>query len=157
EYDRVLEADPGDAIAAERLAALLEGRKQDPAGAERGGDALLKAKPQDAEGRLIRHRLFARLRREDRAPHELEAAPALAPDNIPVRLSAVGAALRRGDSAAARRLLDGLPAAARRHAGILMARGQVEVIDGRLDRAIDEWTRGLKESGGSDPELTWWL
>lgn len=156
-YAQVLEIDPGDVVAAERLAGLLESRKKDMGGAERVLDALLKARPRDADVRLVRQRFFARVGREDRSGAELEAASELAPDDVPVRLSAVNAAVYRGDIAAARRLLDGLPEAVRGHLGVLTARGQVELADGRFDRAIEEWTRGLKRSGGTDPELTWWL
>ncbi|MDR3638835.1 MAG: tetratricopeptide repeat protein, partial [Isosphaeraceae bacterium] len=157
EYGLTLELNPGDAVAAERLAGLLEDRKKEPERAERVLDGLLKARPRDAEARLVRYRFFTRLGRDDRAGAELEAAAGLTPDDVSVQLSAVSAALRRGDIPATRRLLEGLPRSIHSHPGVLAIRGQVELADGRFDRAIEEWTRGLKQSGGTNPELTWWL
>ncbi len=157
EYESALVSDPGDKLAAGRLAMLLKDRKKDPGRAERVLDTLLKARPDDPEVRIIRHHFLAGVHRDDHSAAELQEAARLAPRDVQVRVSAAHAALRRGDRLTARRLIDELPESTTTDLRVLMIRGQVELSDEHLDKAIDEWRQGLKRSGGNDPELTWRL
>ena len=105
-FEAALRVDPGDLVSAERLAGLHQERRNDPVGAERVLDGLLKARPRDPEVRLVRHRLFVQLRRDADAAKELEAATHLAPDDVSVLLAAAedcAEAERRGRGKASAR------------------------------------------------------
>jgi tetratricopeptide (TPR) repeat protein len=157
EYSLVLKLDPGDVFAAEHLARLYAEHKQNPARGERVLDDLLEDLPDSAEVRLARQRFFAGLRLPDRASRELDAAAKLAPESLPVLLSTARDVLRRGDSSRSRRILEKVPEAARYDPAVVLLRGHTELSDERPDEAIETWRLGLKQSGGTDPEITWWL
>jgi tetratricopeptide (TPR) repeat protein len=157
EYTLVLKLNPGDVYAAEHLAWLFKDSKRNAARGERVLDDLLNTLPDAAEVRLARHRFFASLRRKDRASAELEAAARLAPDDLQVLLSVARDAMRRGDTARARRLLQRFPETAKADLRVVALRGKLDLSDEHLDDAIEDWRQGLKRSGGSDSELSWWL
>jgi len=157
EYRRVLRMDPADVNAAERLARLYLDRLKDRAHAREVLDDLLRALPRSVEVRLARHRLFTRLRQPGPAAAELREAVALAPEDVGVLIAASEDALRRGDTAEARRQVDRVPESARGELRVLMARGLVDFSDERPDEAVDAWRRGLIGSAGTDADVTWWL
>jgi tetratricopeptide (TPR) repeat protein len=157
EYETALASDPGDPVAAERLAGLYQSRRGDEARAERVLDRLIAARPELVEARLVRYRYFARARRPGRAADELNAAARLAPGDATVRLTVAGDALRRGDTAEARRQIEALPADAQDGLRVRMVRGLIDFGEERPDEAVDSWRKGLMRIGGSDAEMTWWL
>ena len=93
EYRVTLGLDPGNVKAAERLAILLNEQEHDPAGAVAVLDELMEHRPDSAEIRLVRHRFFVGLGRDDRATAEIEAAFRLAPDDPSACLEAADLAL----------------------------------------------------------------
>ena len=157
EYEKALKGDPADIESAERLARLLQERMNDPARAERVLDALIRAAPGSSAARLVRHRYFSKIRRNDLAAIELEKATELAKDDLEVRLTAAHDALRRGDPAAARRHLAEIPESMRSDLRVRAMRGMIEFSEERPDEAIDSWRQGLLMIGGTDADLTWWL
>lgn len=157
EYRVALQGDPADAAAAGRLADLYLDRLKDPARAERVLDDLRAARPDSVETRLARHRFFARLRRDDAAAAELDAALALEPGGLRVVLAAAEHALRRGDTAAARARYEAVPAGLRGDARVALLKGMIEFTDERPSDAVEAWRRGLLTAAGTDAELTWWL
>ena len=157
EYRLALQGDPTDVTAARRLADLYVDRMKDPARAERVLDDLLKALPDSVETRLVRHKFFVRLRRDAKAEAELEAATKLAPDDASVLLSAAEDSLRRGDTEGARKQLEKVPDRLRDDVRFKMVEGLAEFGDERPDSAVRVWREGLRTSGGTDVEMTWWL
>ena len=157
EYRNVLTLDPSDVEAAERLATLYLDRLQDAPRAERVLDGLLAAQPKKAAVRLTRYRFYAKARRDAEAAAELEEAIKLSPDDLPVIISAAEHALRRGDSAGARRQLDKVSESARGDIRVLMTRGLIDFGDERPEEAVDAWRRGLLASSGTNDEVVWWL
>jgi len=157
EYEKALRRDPGDAASAERLAILELERRNEPAGGDEILDALLAAKPDSAGVRLVRHRYFRRTCRAGRAEAELAAATRLAPTDIEVRLAAATEALRRDDAGAARRHLAAIPEGLLGDRRVAVVRGQIELVEGHPEVAVDAWRKGLAAVGGLDRELTWQL
>jgi tetratricopeptide (TPR) repeat protein len=157
EYRTVLSMDTGDEVAADRLSRLYVERLKDPVRAERVLDDLLKVRPKSVETRLCRHRFYVKLRRDDAATVELEEATKLAPDDLKVLLAAAENALRRGDTAGARRKLEEIPQKYQGDIRVLLTRGMIDFGDERPDEAVDAWRQGLMTSAGTDGEVTWWL
>jgi tetratricopeptide (TPR) repeat protein len=167
-YRKVLEMDPADVVAAERLARLYLGRLKDPIRAERVFDDLLRVRPGSVDVRLARHRFYVQLRGNEtygkirgnpapKATAELEEAIKLAPDDVAVIVSAAEDALRRGDTDGARRQIDRVPEASRGDIRVLMTRGMIDYSDENPDEAVDIWRRGLSASYGTNEQMTWWL
>ncbi len=185
EYARAVQLDPKDAVSAERLANLYQERKADlvriykerqkdlnkpvdpkalatfektlDEAPEKTLDDLLKALPGSPEPRMARFRLYARMRKPDRALVELEAAVAAAPADVEVRRQAVEEYLRRGDLAAARRHIDAIPAADQSTLPIRVLRGMLDFAGQNPDDAVEEWRKGLSTVGGGDANLTFQL
>lgn len=160
EYRNVLALDPGNLIAADRLARLYQERLKDPARAEQVLDDLIKAAPHSVEARLIRHRLFARSHEQAKAAAELEEAAKLAPTElrlVELLVASAEFALKRGDADAARAQLARVPEEYRENIQVLMIRGLIDFDAEQPDEAIDAWRRGLEVAGGTDAEMTWWL
>ncbi len=157
QYEKALKLDPGDLEAAGRLARLLAEDRKDPAAAERVLDALLAARPDAPEVRLLRYRYFRQRRRFDPAAAEIEAATRLAPDDPAVRLTAAEDALQRGDPAVARRHLEALGSEHRDDLRVRMLTGLIDFSEERPLDAIDEWRQGLIATQGTSADLTWWL
>jgi len=157
EYRKALAGDPGDEVAAGRLANLLLTRKADRQGADAVMDGLLAAKPRSAPARLAAHRFYARNKIFDRAEAELRAATELDPASAEVRLAAAGDALRRGDTVAARKHLEAIPTANRDDLRVQVTKGLIDFGEEKPDEAIGAWQQGLMTTGGTDAELTWWL
>ena len=156
-YEIARKGDPTDGITAERLARLYQERMNDPAKAELILDELVLASPRSPEVRLIRHRYFMGVHRNDLAAIELEKATELAPGELNVRLTAASDALRRGDAAAAKRHLAGIPESRQSDLRVRVMRGMIEFSEERPDEAIVSWRQGLLMIGGTDADLTWWL
>ena len=156
-YRAALRSNPRDAVASERLANLYLARLKDPASAEEVLENLLKADGKSVAVRLVRHEFFARAKRDDRAKAELDAAMALAPDVIQIRLQAAKFALGHRDTAEARRQLDAIPGEKQNDLGVKVLRGYLEFAEQHPDQAIDQWRRGLTLVGGGDQGLTWQL
>ncbi len=157
EYRAALKGDPTDTVSAERLSQLLQVRSNDPAGALRVLDELVRAAPGSADARLVRHRYFTRVHRNDLAAAELEKATELAPGDPSVSLTAANDALRRGDTASAKRHLDRIPDKSKDDLQIRIMRGMIQFSEENPDKAIDSWREGLLMIGGTDADLTWWL
>ena len=158
EYEAALKGDPGDVVAAERLARLCRERLGDPARGERVLDDLRGPRPDSPEVRLVRYRYFA----EDppQATWRLSSwrrPPRLAPGDLDVRLTAASDALRRGDTAAARRQVEAIPESLQGDLRVRVMRGMIDFGEERPDEAIDGWRQGLLTIGGTDADLTWWL
>lgn len=156
QYEKALELDPGDLEAADRLARLLTERP-DLAAAEQVLDALVAARPDAPEARLIRYHHFQQIRQPDRAAAEIQAATRLAPENLMVRLAAAQDALQRGDPAAARRHLAALDPEQRDDLRVRMLNGLIDFTEDRPQDAIAEWRQGLRTSQGTSADLSWWL
>jgi len=162
-YERALELDPTDETTAERLANLYRDRLEDDAAGERVLDQLVDARPGDVEPRLVRYRYFRQARRESQARRELEAALEIDPQNPRVRLSAAEAALRRGNTAAARVHMEAIQQEREdRQEGagsldVLLLSGLIEFAQEHPQEAMEQWRRGLRLVGGTNAELSWWL
>jgi tetratricopeptide (TPR) repeat protein len=157
EYNVAHRGDPGDIVAAERLARLYQDRLKQPAEARRVLDELAKAKPEAARVHLVRFAYFARLRDKEQARKELDEAVRLEPKDPDILLIAAGEALRRGEPAAARALLAALPEGANANLRVRLLRGMVELGEQKNDDAIELWRNDLILSGGTDADMTWWL
>jgi predicted Zn-dependent protease len=157
EYEVAHRGDPGDVVAAERLAKLYEERLKKPAEAARVLDELARAKPESARVHLVRFAHFARLRDKEKSRKELDEAVRLAPKDPDILLIAAGEALRRGEPAAARALLAALPEGANGNLRVRLLRGMVELGEQKNKEAIDLWRNDLILSGGTDADMTWWL
>ena len=157
EYKLCLAGDPGDRVAAERLAGLYLKRRGDEPRALAVMDELVRTRPEAAEVRLSAHRFFAGLRDEARAARELAEAARLAPDDLDVRLATASDALRRGDGPGARGQLAAIPEAARDDLRVRVLRGLIELNEERPDEAVDVWRQGLAATSGTHAELTWWV
>ena len=157
EYEKALRRDPGERIAAERLARLTFDRNADVAGADEVLAALLQARPTDVETRLIRYRFFSLTARYDKAKAELDEAIRLAPASDEVRLACAGDALQRRDTATARRHLETLSAEVQAGRRALLLRGFLDLSERHVDLAVDSWRGGLVESKGGDRDLSWRL
>ena len=155
EYRRTLEIDPGNVVAGERLANLLNDRKHDPDGAVKVIDELTKHRTDSPELRLARHRFFLKLGRDAQASSELEAALRLIPDDPPACLEAAETALRQGRPGEARRFLERIPAGLRDGLRVRLVLGLIELNENRPQEAMDIWRKGLVSSRGSDAMLTW--
>ncbi|HMB07446.1 MAG TPA: tetratricopeptide repeat protein, partial [Isosphaeraceae bacterium] len=108
EYQKALKGDPGDVIAAERLARLylVHPRLHDPNRARQILDELARARPRAADVRLVRYQFFLQQHDLKQATAELEDATRLAPQDLMIRLTASSHALTQGDTAGARHHLD---------------------------------------------------
>lgn len=157
EYRRVLDMDPTDIEAAERLAKIYVDRLKDPTRAALVLDDLLRANRTSVKVRLARHRFFDRLRRDREAAVELEEATKMAPDDIDVILAAAENALKRGRIDEARRQLAKVPEGLKNDVRVLLTRGLIDFGDERPDEAVDAWRQGLSTSAGTNGEVTWWL
>ena len=156
-YGYALEINPRDQVSSERLAGIYLTRLKDARRSEEILDAMLKADEKSVEVRMARFGAFMRAKKEDRAKAELDAALALAPENVGLRLQAASFALGRRDAAEARRQLDAIPAGQQNELMVKVARGQLEFFEQHPDQAIDQWRRGLSLVGGGDQMLTWQL
>ena len=160
QYRNVLTMTPADLTAADRLAKIYQERLKDPARAEQVLDDLIKAAPRSVEARLIRHRLFVKLHRPDKAAVELDEAAKLDPTErelTDLMVSSAEFALRRGDVMEARRQLARVPEKYRDDVRTVMVKGLIDFEEEQPDDAIDAWRRGLEVVGGSDADLSWWL
>ena len=159
EYKKALEGDPGDVIAAGRLARLylVHPRLHDPNRARQILDELARARPRAADVRLVRYQFFMQQHDLKQATAELEDATRLAPQDLMIRLTASSHALTQGDTAGARRHLDALPEALQENGRVQVMRGLIALRERRPEEAISGWQKGLLMAGGSDAELTWWL
>src|SRR5260370_19869083 len=156
EYQRALELAAGDVVSDERLASLYISRLKQPDQAELVLDKLLKARPDSAEARLARYRVWERLNRQDRCSAELQAAEQLAGGDFSVGLASVGNALRRGDNAGARRQIGTVSAPARDDLRLALARSRVDLGAEHPEEVADDWRLALA-ADATGPERTWWL
>ena len=156
-YKQAIKINPRDLVATERLANLYLARIKDPASAEGVLDAMLKADDKSVPARLIRHEIFVRAKRDDKARAELDAALVLDPSNLQIRLQAAKFALGQRDPAEARRQLDAIPEDKQNELYVKVLRGYLEFAEQHPDQAIDQWRRGLSLVGGGDQLLTWQL
>jgi cellulose synthase operon protein C len=109
--------------------------------------------------RLVRYHFFKSIHENQAANDEIEAAVKLAPKDLSVILVAANDALQSNDKgvARARRWLDTIPENQRGDLRVLKMRGVIDVAEGHLEAAVDTWRKGLEQSDGSDPELSWHL
>lgn len=155
EYQSVLRSDPGDIVAAGRLALLARELGGDPDLAERVLADLLRARADSPiEARLVRSRHFAQIPDPTRATAELTEAIRVDPANLAVRIDAAGDAIQRGSLAEAQRHLDAIPADAREDIRVRTLAGTIALGQDRPDEAIAAWRTGLAQLGGTDATLT---
>jgi cellulose synthase operon protein C len=157
EYQKALKGDPGDVIAAERLARLYLVRLHDPNKARQILDELVQARPQAADVRLVRYQFFMQQHDLKQATAELEDATRLAPQDLAIRLTASNHTLTQGDTAGAQNHLDALPKVLQENNRVQVMRGLIALREQRPEEAISGWQKSLLMAGGSDVELTWWL
>ena len=157
EYEKALRRDPTDTVSAERLALIDLERKNSYTAGDEILDELLRASPESAKARLVRYRYYRRTERDPKAAAELAAATRLAPTDVEVRLTAAADALNRGDVAAARRHVAAITPEDRKDARVTALRGQIEMVEGHADEAIEIWRKGLSEAVGLNRELNWQL
>lgn len=158
--ERANRLEPGDVGGAATLAYLYRTyRGDDPAKAGAPLDALM-ARPLSDADRAAAHQArywhFLEVGRPDRARAELQEAIRLRPDDPALRTVAAVDALRRGDADAAREQLDAVPAG-RQDEQFNQIKGEVDVYQNDIERALDDWHAGLMASGGTSEALTWRL
>lgn len=167
EQARALE--PKDVAGSERLARIYFSMK-DPARADAVLDAMLKANP-TASTYLAAARFHAVAAADaaasgrstevpaSRAKVEslIKRAVAAAPRDLEVRLEAARLALAAQKPAEAAIHLDQVDEKDRQNYLYLTLRGVVALHENRATDAVDSWSRGLLNTGGTEAELSWKL
>jgi tetratricopeptide (TPR) repeat protein len=161
EYETAERIEPGDVRGSERLALLYRDKLGDPKKALEVLDHLVALAAQSparrAAAHLARARYFSSGGQTKEADAEIAQALEADPKSLDVRLAAADAANQHGDTAAARRHLDAIPADARDDLRVKLAEGMVELSEHRPDQAIQSWRSGLLQTGGNSADLTWRL
>ena len=160
-YEAALALDPGDVVAAGRLAALSRDRSHDPERAIQVLDDLLAANS-SIDAHLARFGYFAAESGQatdgaGRAAAELDLALEDLPDHAGLLLLAAEHAHQGGRSEAARGYLERLDPESRETPRALLLLGLIEQRAGRSTEAIAAWREGLRASGGTDFEMCWRL
>jgi tetratricopeptide (TPR) repeat protein len=154
-YQRVLGHDPKRPVAAARLADLRRLRLDDPAGADRVLDELVRADPGSVEPWLVRSR-HRRAHDLAGADDDLERARTLAPDDPGVLIELAQSARRRSDLAGARAVLDRGAGLYPRDPRFPRSRAELEIGARSPDEAVRALRRGLGTMPG-DAGLRWTL
>jgi tetratricopeptide (TPR) repeat protein len=157
EYEAALRLDPHDAVAAEHLASLVRGRLKDIPRSDRVLDALRDLDPDRVQVRLARFRHYDRFDDRVRAAAELAETTRLAPGDVGIKLAAAEYAIRRGDVMNARLYADAIPAEHREGLQFRLLLATIELAERRPDAALETYRAGLASTGGTAPELNWWL
>jgi predicted Zn-dependent protease len=168
-YENARKLDPGNVAADEQLARLYARMKQ-PQKADAVIESLLKTTP-TAPAFLVGARYYSTLAQEAlssgrsaEAPAAREKAAALvkqavttAPKDLEIRLAAAELALadRRPGEAALH--LDAVPVKDQQDYRYLTLRGVISLYENKTTDAIDNWTRGLSITNGSQADLSWRL
>ncbi len=157
EFQKALEIDPHDTVAAEHLARLQQRDKKDPAAAEATMDALLNADPKSVAVRMARYRYFVFARDMAKSLAEIDKASEMAPQDLEVQVAAANDALQRLDFARAERHINAIPNPEANELQIRTLRGSLDLSQLHPDEAVEEWRKGLLAVGGGNIELTWRL
>jgi tetratricopeptide (TPR) repeat protein len=120
-------------------------------------DKIVLTHPDSIEIRLTRFRLYVENDDLDKAVADAREAVRIAPDDFRARLALADALRFKGDNVAALEQIDAIPEKDRSRTEVRLSRGLAEMTGNKLDRAVQEWRKGLVESGGTDAETTWQL
>jgi tetratricopeptide (TPR) repeat protein len=120
-------------------------------------DKIVRSHPESVEIRLARFRLYVENDEFDKALEDAKEAVRVAPDDFRARLAYADVLRLMGDNVGALEQIDAIPEKDRVRTEVRLSRGLAEMTGNKLDRAVQEWRRGLVESGGNDPETTWQL
>ena len=166
-YEKALAIAPGDVLSAERLTRLLyKGIKDRDRGmkvvdrllaANSSPQALLAAavlREEAAAERLGEGAADEARDLREQAARDLDRAITAAPRDTLIRVVAAELALAKGRPDLARLQLDAVPETGRDNLRYRTARGVVDLQQDRPDEAIDQWSRGLFLTGGSNLDLS---
>lgn len=120
-------------------------------------DKIVLKHPDSVDIRLARFRLFIENDEFEKALADAREAVRIAPDDYRTRLACADALRYQGDNLGALEQIDAIPEKDRSRPDVRLARGLAEMTGNKLDRAVQEWRKGLVESGGNDLETTWQL
>jgi tetratricopeptide (TPR) repeat protein len=161
--------EPQDVVTSEILA-RLDIRLKQPAKADAVFEDLLKVNSSPLAFLAVA-RFYASLAEEARtsgrsaeAPAHQAAADAMiaraikaAPHDLDVRLEAASLAIATKKIAAASEHLDQVEEKDRQDYRYLTSRGIVSLLQNKTNDAVDNWSRGLLNTGGTEAELSWRL
>lgn len=155
------QADPDDVEIALDLAQVYTTRTENREEGRRKSfevlDKIVLKHPDAVEIRLARFRLFVENDEFEKALADAREAIRIAPDDYRARMACADALRYLGDNAGALEQIEAIPEKDRSRPEVRLARGLAEMTGNKLDRAVQEWRRGLVESGGNDLETTWQL
>ena len=156
-YEKAQQMDPGSVNGA-RSIAYLYNRSNEPEKARQVLDKVLevaKTNDEKALAHSVRYDHFAATNQPDLARTELDQAIQLKPNDPDILVKAAVDALRRGDVDASRKYIEGAPGQIRSDLKLAIL-GEIDVRS-NMDRAIEDWRKGLKATGGTNDVITWRL